>query len=299
MYRILIWGHGLKYSQYINAIKYQESLGNIEIIGVTGKDNLYTCLDGLRFIATEDLKPKGIDYVVVTSEEYYKDICRTAVEQGFDAERIIQAKVFCLPYFDFEEYVNLLHSKISIIANNCWGGTVYHTLGLQFLSPFINMFEEDDDYIRIVNNLEYYLELKLQFERMEYNSVLGINYPVCKLDDVELHFNHYVSMEEVEQKWYERIQRINWDNLFIMMFTEDRRALERFDYLPYNKKICFVSFESILQSAFYLQVKNRKEMQDIPFWEIVNKTASGYFHDYDLIKLLNQGVVNHGRYYAD
>lgn len=299
MYRILIWGHGLKYSQYINTIKYQESLGNIKVIGVTGKDNLYTCLDGYRFIAIKDLKPKEIDYVVVTSEEYYKDICWTAVEQGFDAERIIQAKVFCLPYFNFEEYVNLLHSKISIIANNCWGGTVYHTLGLQFLSPFINMFEEDDDYIRIVNNLEYYLTLKLQFERMGYNSVLGINYPICKLDDVELHFNHYVSMEEVEQKWYERIQRINWDNLFIMMFTEDRRSLEHFDCLPYNKKICFVPFESSVQSAFYLQVKARKEMQDIPFWEIVNKTASGYFHDYDLIELLNQGIVNHERYYAN
>lgn len=122
MYYILIWGCGLKYSLYINAIRYQEVLGNIKVIGVTGKDNLYTCLDGYQFITVEDLEPEGIDYVVVTSEEYYKDICQTAVGLGFDAERIIQAKVFCLPYFNFERYVNLLHSKISIIANNCWGG---------------------------------------------------------------------------------------------------------------------------------------------------------------------------------
>lgn len=170
---------------------------------------------------------------------------------------------------------------------------------MEFLSPFINMFEHDEDYIRLVNNLEYYLALKLRFERMGYNSVLEINYPICKLGDVELHFNHYVSMEEVEQKWYERIQRINWDNLFIMMFTESRQSLERFDCLPYNKKVCFVPFESLVQSAFYLQVKSRKGMEDVPFWEIVCKTASGPLHDYDLIELLSQGTHKHGRYYVD
>lgn len=298
MYHILIWGHGLKYSQYINAIKYQEVLGNIKVIGVTGKDYLYTCLDGYQFISIEDIDFERIDYVVVTSEKYYLDIYQTVIELGVERERIIQAKVFCLPYFNFKNYVDLLHSRVSIIANNCWGGTVYHTLGMPFMSPFINMYENDDDYIKLISNLEYYLSLKLQFDRTGYNPVLGTDYPICKLNNVELHFNHYIDMREVEEKWYVRLQRLNWNNLFIMMYTERNKTLEDFDCLLYKKKICFVPFKSLKKSAFYMQVKNRKEMQGIPFWKIVNKTASGYFHDYDLIELLRHGTVNHERYYA-
>lgn len=298
MYRILIWGLGLRYSQYINAIKYQECLGNIKIIGVTGKDKLYTCLDGYRFIPIDKIKFENIDYIVVTSEEYYMDICEEAVKIEFQQDRIIQGKVFCLPYFDFNKYVDLLHSKISIIANNCWGGTAYHALGMKFCSPFINMFLDDTYYLRLLCKLRHYLNMDLQFERMGYNEILKRNYPVCRLDDIELHFNHYVSMEEAERKWVERLKRINWGNLFVMMFTEDKQTVEIFEHLPYEKKVCFVPFECPLKSAFNLQVASHKEMYHTPFWEIVNITASGQLHDYDLIELLRTGIVNHDRYYT-
>lgn len=296
MHRILIWGCGLWYSRYINAVKYQEMMGNIKVIGVTGKDTLYPCLDGYMFIPLDEVQWENIDYVVVMTEEHYGDICEMAAGLGFEADRMIQGRVFCLPYFSFDEYVNLLRTKVSIIANNCWGGTAYHALGMPFFSPFINMFLQDADYLKLLGSLQYYLKRPLQFKKMDYNSVLERDYPVCQLDDVELHFNHYVSMEEVERKWNDRLGRLNWNNLFIMMFTEDYQAAEHFDSLPYDKKICFVPFGSPLQSAFCLQVAAHKEMQGVPFWEIVNKTASGYFHDYDLMKLLDTGKINHDRY---
>ena len=50
MAKILIWGLGVKYNLYINAIKYCELMGEIEIVGVTDKKELYTCLDGYPFI---------------------------------------------------------------------------------------------------------------------------------------------------------------------------------------------------------------------------------------------------------
>lgn len=298
MFRVLIWGCGLQYSQYINAIKYQEILGKIKVMGITGKDILYKYLDGYVFIPLDEIDLESIDYIVVTSEKYYMDIYKKAVRLGFEESRIMQGKVFCLPYFDIENYANLLNSKVSIIANNCWGGAAYHTLGMRFLSPFINMFLHDVDYLRLLGNLRYYLKQKLQFVRMDYTPILARDYPVCRLDDVELHFNHYISMKEAERKWEERIERLNWNNLFIMMFTEDCCSAEIFDHLSYDKKVCFVPFASSFQSAFYLQVASHKETQKVPFWEIVNKTASGCFHDYDLIELLNNGNVNHDRYYA-
>lgn len=134
---------------------------------------------------------------------------------------------------------------------------------------------------------------------MGYTPVLKRNYPVCRLDDVELHFNHYTSMEDVSEKWIKRLKYLNWNNLFIMMFTEDYCSLKDFDRLPFGKKVCFVPFESPLESAFNLQVAAYSEMQKVPFWEIVNKTASGYYHDYDLIQLLISGKVNHDRYNID
>lgn len=122
---------------------------------------------------------------------------------------------------------------------------------------------------------------------------------MCRLDDIELHFNHYVSMGDAERKWNERLKHLNWENLFVMMFTEDKQSLENFDSLPYDKKICFVPFESSLKSAFNLQVALHKEMSCTPFWKIVNITASGQLHDYNLIELLRTGIVNHDRYYLN
>lgn len=151
------------------------------------------------------------------------------------------------------------------------------------------------DYIKLLKNLKYYLSLQLKFKKYAYNDELKINYPVCMLDDVELYFNHYSSLEDVERKWYERVNRINWDNLFIMMFTEDEKVLEIFDSLDYSKKVCFVPFKSDYQSAFFMQIVKNKEMYNIPFYDVVNKTVKGFFYDYDLIKLLSIGVVNHDR----
>lgn len=295
MYRILVWGCGLYYDKYINSIRYQEIKGNIKIVGLTGKDKLYSRLDGYPFIDINDIECSNVDYVVVTSEEHYAEINMEARALGFREEEIISAKVFCLPSFRFEDYIRLLKSKVSIIANNCWGGTAYHTLGMRFYSPFINMFENDQDYLRMLGNLRYYLGLKLRYVRSDYNGLLKREYPVCRLDDVELHFNYYVDMEEVEKKWYERIERLNWNNIFVMMFTEDRDILEIFDKLDYPKKVCFVPFESPLHSAVFMRILRCEEMKKVPFWKVVNQSASGHFHDYDLIKLLLEGKINHDR----
>ena len=298
MYRVLIWGCGLQYGQYINAIRYQEVLGNIKVVGVTGKDELYTCLDGYPFIPLDDIKKESVDYVVVTSERYYKSISDEAVIRGFKRESVMMAKVFCLPYFDFDKYVELLQSKISIVAINCWGGCAYHALGMQFATPFINMFVGSDDYLRLLTNLSYYLELPLEYCKMCYEPENG-NYPVGCLDDVELYFNHYPNMEAAAKKWNERIKRLNMENLFVMMYTEDYQDAEQFDSLPYDKKVCFVPFESRLQSSCTLQIASRKAMRDMKWWGMVNYTVMGHFHDYNLIDLLLEGRINHDRYYVN
>ena len=44
--------------------------------------------------------------------------------------------------------------------------------------------------------------------------------------------------------------------------------------------------EIFLQSVYYMKIALQKCMESVPFWEIVNKTASGHYHEYDWIDLL-------------
>ena len=41
-------------------------------------------------------------------------------------------------------------------------------------------------------------------------------FPIGTLcDTVEIHFLHYSSIEDAEEKWNRRVKRINWNNLFV------------------------------------------------------------------------------------
>ena len=281
----IIWGLGYDYSQYVNCIKLQEVIGEIQIVGVTDSKELYSCLDGYPFVSVAEILEKG-DYIVITSSACFEEIFWMAKEQGFDDDHIIPAKVFALPGFRFSQYIELVKSHVSIIANNCWGGAISHSLGLPFRSPFINMYENDDDYIRLLHDLRRYLNQKVIFKEMGYTEILKRYFPICTLGDITLYFNHYTSMEEVNEKWYSRLKKMNWDNLFVMMYTDNEKIAQEFDCLDYPKKICFVPFRSSLKSAYTIELADKL---DQPFWYIVNAIAESRLADYDLIELLSQG----------
>lgn len=108
----------------------------------------------------------------------------------------------------------LRNRNFSIITETCIGGIIYHELGMQFLSPTINCWMEDPDFFKFIRNLKHYMACDLRF-------VDGIeDTPTAYCDDILIHFNHYKTNEEAAAKWYERRQRINWNNLFII--TSDR-----------------------------------------------------------------------------
>lgn len=291
VYKILLYGLGSDYNHNINNIKYQEMLGTIRVVGVTDMQSTYPCLDGYPYVKTEELKKLDIDYIVVTTRRYYKEIRTKLLGGGIEGKRIIPVSVFRIPNFDFNAYVELLNSKVSIIAQNCWGGHTYHSLRMQFLSPFINMSISDENFIKLLKNLRGYLEEEISFLEYKYVPRMMKSAPVAMLGDISICFNHYDTYEEGEKKWYERLKRINWDNLFIMMYTDSRKTVEEFDKLPFKKKICFVPFRSECLSAHTVIMNNNKEL-----WEIVNGTAKEQYADYDAIHLLLSGQVNHDRF---
>ena len=145
----------------------------------------------------------------------------------------------------------LNNSRFSIIASNCVGSIIYHDLGLPFLSPTISLTIGMDDFIKFVENLEWYIEKEIVELKGDYG------YPVDILEDIRINFVHYESFEEGVQKWEERKKRIQWDNLFIIG-TERQgctyKILQRFDNLSYRNKVIFTHIQyPEIKSAYYIK----------------------------------------------
>lgn len=125
---------------------------------------------------------------------------------------------------------------------NCTGGILYHDLGIQFESPTINMYMKAEDFIKFCENLNYYLSIEIMTECTDKSIIGDRTYPIAKLDDIYLYLVHYKTVDEAQNKWNKRKQRINFDKIVIL--NNDREGMtselmDRFEKLPY-KKIMFV-----------------------------------------------------------
>lgn len=132
-----------------------------------------------------------------------------------------------------------------------------HDLGLQFRSPFVNLYLSPSDFIAYLSDISHYQTLPLQFVE---NS--GKPYPVGKLGDLTIHFMHYHSEQEAAEKWQERSKRIDFDNLFVILIERDGcdyQDLQAFDQLPFANKIVFTHKPyPELSSAFISKALNNK-----------------------------------------
>ena len=112
--------------------------------------------------------------------------------------------------------------KFSIISNDCWGAEIYKLLDRPFNTPFIGLMLMGPCYIKLLGNLEHNIKLPLVFKKeSKYEEMqvikAGENFPLAVLGntDIEIHFLHYKTKEEAIEKWTKRVNRIDWDNLFI------------------------------------------------------------------------------------
>lgn len=132
----------------------------------------------------------------------------------------------------------LCNNAPTIIANNCYGGMIYHNLGLQFRSPTINLYFNDRDFISFVRNLPDYLQAELS-EVTETDKPWPVGALSCGDEKVILNFMHYESFAEAKEKWYARRERVDFSNLYILMQSVyiDEDIAADFDNLPYENKI--------------------------------------------------------------
>lgn len=175
----------------------------------------------------------------------------------------------------------------TIFAPNCWGGITYNHLDLEFRSPLINMHEPHEEYLKFLANPRYYMDQDLVLKEKYIDHTMTKPFPVVWLGDITLWMNHYDNFRTAREAWERRRERIDWDNLFVMFFDEDPKLVETFLSLPYEKKVCFVPWETDRPGCIPVPYRKQEKLQKYPFWEIVNNLALGAFELYDDVELLH------------
>ena len=130
----------------------------------------------------------------------------------------------------------LKNRDFTVIGSNCNGMFMYYDLGLEYLTPTVNLSIEMNDFVKMVKNLKWYMDQELTEVKEEYKCPVGL------LGDIRIYFIHYNSFEEGKLKWEERKQRINWDNIFIVGTERDGCTYETirdFEQLHYKNKVIF------------------------------------------------------------
>lgn len=130
-----------------------------------------------------------------------------------------------------EIHLSVKSNDVSIISQNCIGGVFYHDLGMQFLSPTINLFIKEPDFVRFALNLQHYMDCELEMHWEE-------EYPVGNLDDIEIHFKHYKTCKEAKEQWNRRKQRINWNKIIILSTDRDGFddvMFQQWKHIPFPK----------------------------------------------------------------
>lgn len=290
MLRCLLWGTGYGFWNDINFIKAYEKSGAIQIYGVTSSDYYYSSIAGYKYVFKKDLEINDIDIVIIMASltSNIREITKEAMELGIDDIKIIPCSVLHIWGFDFDKYTTLRKNVPTIFSVNCWGGVTYHRLNLKFTSPFINMFENHDDYIKFLYSPRDYVSCELEFKEMAYEPTLKRYYPVAMCNDISLYFNHYSSFEDAKECWYRRSKRIDWNHLFVMFFDDNMNRIEEFCSLPY-KKVCFTPFNVEHECIISLEQCIGKTQ----LWQAVNNTASGNWVLYDVFDLLLENKIKY------
>ncbi|SEH26284.1 DUF1919 domain-containing protein [Selenomonas sp. KH1T6] len=294
--KIIIWGGGSQLSLAVNLLHELERQHDIKVLGITGNSPYYTSILGLEYIPKAEVRWDQVDAVLIVAGEKGTQSIRQELLEGEQTcalclrHAVVNFEKLLIPGFTFHRQLELSRRHISIIANNCWGGVTYHYFKEQFYSPFINMFVADDrEYLRMCRNLQQYLHEPLVLSGRGYNTVHGHEYPIFKLGDVQLDMNHYQDQYEAEGAWERRKERIDWHDLFIMMYTEKSETARAFDELPFKRKVCFTSFPTDVPSSMFVSFIKAPSMRGRKFWEAIIGMASGKYVFYDSWELLLHG----------
>lgn len=189
----------------------------------------------------------------------------------------------------------LRNDNFCIICNNCWGGGLYEDFNLPYNTPTVGLFFYGPCYISFLENFEENLNAKIEFsQNSKYEMAtksrekLGYNYPIGILkNDVEVHFLHYKTEIEAEQKWERRKKRIDIANLFVVFVENDlvtQKEMATFEKLEFKNKLILSSknYPHFKSLVFLPKTKGQPNVGDL----YTNKEL--WRNDFNVLKWLNE-----------
>lgn len=144
----------------------------------------------------------------------------------------------------------LKNDNFSIICSSCIRGVIYNRLGKKFLSPTINLYFTQGDFIKFACDLPYYISQNLNFVESEED------FPVAMLDDITVYFNHAKSANEAMEDWNRRKDRINYNNIYIILYYRDNYTIDeirKIEQAHCKRKIILTSKKLDLDYAYYME----------------------------------------------
>lgn len=176
--------------------------------------------------------------------------------------------------------------NFTIICYNCIGGIIYNRLNYQFLSPTINLFESQEDFWKLVENLPHYMQQEISF--VESNRP----YPVAQLDDITLFCNHYKTSDEFLSCWNRRKSRINWDKMFLIIYDSPlvtEKRLSNLLNLGFKKYIILTSNPVHANDTRYKYIKpsNKGRPDEAVFLDTDFFGLRTFEKQWDFVKWLN------------
>ena len=185
----------------------------------------------------------------------------------------------------------LKNKDFSLLSNNCLGAIYMHAIHQPFLTPMVNAGMVPSDFIKFLNNLDYYLSLDVEMESGESDPVFRHGY----LGDIRILFGHFKYADEPREKWAIRRKRVNKKNLYIIMTEKDNCTYEdllAFDQLPYKNKVVFtVRDYPEIKSAFHLKgcIDPKTGQLGYAYDYPTRYSLRRYMEQFDLIKWFNSG----------
>lgn len=172
----------------------------------------------------------------------------------------------------------LNNDNFTIISQNCTGGIFYHDMKMKFLSPTINLHFNAGDFIKFINNIENYFSKELVMRYGEF-------YPVGRLGDIEIYFNHYETCKEAAEKWNERKERVNLDRMLILMTDRDgfnEVVFNEFINIEYPK-LLFTGNKKYKNenSIYYIEFEANGQIGDI-------LSSKKFYKEYKLVNSINK-----------
>lgn len=150
------------------------------------------------------------------------------------------------------------NTDFTLISQNCIGGVIYSDLGLKFLTPTINMFIEDENFLKLILDFHHYMNAEPEPLCDNYIDPINknIHYPKIKILDIEVCCLHYQDCNEAIMAWNRRRKRVNFNNVFVIGNTWNmhnnavlvKTLIERSPY----KTIMFSTKECACEGTFEL-----------------------------------------------